>query len=64
MMLAEEKKLTFKNNAPFRSCISTFSKIFIDCPEDLDTVLPMYNLLDCSDNYSLTSVSLWSYYRD
>ena len=24
----------------------------------------MYNLLECSDNYSVTSGSLWNYYRD
>ena len=26
--------------------------------------MPMYNLLEYSDNYSMTSVSLWNYYRD
>ena len=26
--------------------------------------MPMYNLLECSDNYSMTSGSLWNYYRD
>ena len=24
----------------------------------------MYNLLEYSDNYSMTSKSLWNYYRD
>ena len=32
--------------------------------EDLDIVIPMYNLLEYSDNYSMTSGSLWNYYRD
>ena len=32
--------------------------------EDLDIVLPMYNLLEYSDNYSMISRSLWNYYRD
>ena len=58
------KKLIFKNNAPFRSCISKISNIFIDSAEDLDTVMAMYNLLEYSDNYSVTSGSLWNYYRD
>ena len=31
--------------------------------EDLDIVMPMYNLLEYSDNYSMTSESLWNYYR-
>ena len=37
---------------------------FIDNPEDLDIVMLVYNLLEYSDNYSMTSVSLWNYYRD
>ena len=32
--------------------------------EGLDIVMSMYNLLECSDNYSMTSESLWIYYRD
>ena len=30
----------------------------------MDIVMPMYNLIDCSDNYSKTSGSLWQYYKD
>ena len=52
------KKLTFKNNAPFRSCISKINNTFIDSAEDIDIVTPMYNLLEYSDNYSMTSESL------
>ena len=36
----------------------------IDNAEDLDIVMPMYNLLEYSQNYSMTSRSLWKYYRD
>ena len=36
----------------------------IDNVEDLDVVMPMYNLLEYSQNYSITSGSLWNYYRD
>ena len=39
------KKVTFKNNAPFRSCISIMNNIFIDNAEDLDNNIPMYNSL-------------------
>ena len=35
----------------------------IDNAEDLDIVLPMNNLLEYSQNYSMTSGSLWNYYR-
>ena len=58
------KKLIFKNNTPFRSCISIYNNALIDDAEDLCIVMPMYNLLEYSDNYSITSRRLWSYYRD
>ena len=57
------KKLVFKNNAVFRSCISQINT-FVDNTEDFDIVIPMYNLSEYSDNYSMASGSLWSYYRD
>ena len=37
---------------------------FIDHAEDLDIAMPMYNLLEYSDNYSMTPGTLWNYYRD
>ena len=58
------KQLTFKNNSPFKPCISKTSNTLIDNGEDLDIVKPMYNLLEYSDNHSMTSGSLRSYYRD
>ena len=36
----------------------------IDNTEDLDVVIPMYNLLEYSKNYSKTRGSFWNYYRD
>ena len=59
-----DNKLSFKNNAPFRSCISKINNTFLDNPEDLDIVMSMYNLLEYSDSYSMTSGSLRNYYRD
>ena len=58
------KKLTFKNNATFRSCISKINNAFVDNAEDLDIVMPMYIMLENSDNYSMTSGSLWNGYGD
>ena len=29
-----------------------------------DIIMPMYNLLEYSDNYSMTLGSLWNYHRD
>ena len=36
----------------------------IDNAKDIDIVMPMYNLIEYSDNYSKTSGSLWQYYKD
>ena len=58
------KELTFKNNSPFRSCIPKINNTFVDNAGDLDIVISMYNLLEYSGNYSMTSGSLWNYYRD
>ena len=52
------KKLTFKNNAPFRSCIWKITNTFIDSSEGLGIVMPMYNFLEYSDKCSKTSESL------
>ena len=58
------KNLAFKNNAPFINCISKINGVKIDNAEDLDVVMPMYNLLEYSKNYRKTAGSLWNYYRD
>ena len=58
------KAMTFKNNAPFINCISKINGEKIDNVEDLDVVLPMYNLLEYSKSYRKTAGSLWNYYRD
>ena len=58
------KKLAFKNNALFIFCISKINNTLIDNAEDLDFVIPMYNLLEYSQKYSKTTGSLWNYYRD
>ena len=53
------KNLAFKNNAPFINCISKINGVKIDNAEDLDVVMPMYNLLEYSKNYRKTTSSLW-----
>ena len=63
-MQKKDKALTFKNNAPFIKCISKINREKIDIVEDLDVVMPMYNLLEYSKSYRKTAGSLWNYYRD
>ena len=50
--------LAFKNNAPFTNCISKINNVLIDNAEDLDVVMPMYNLLEYSKNYRKATGSL------
>ena len=63
-MQKKDKALTFKNNAPFIKCISKINREKIDIVEDLDVVMPMYNLLEYSKSYRKTAGSFWNYYRD
>ena len=53
------KKLIFKNCAPFTDCISEINNTQIDNAKDIDVVIPMHNLIKNGDNYSKTSGSLW-----
>ena len=61
---AYDKKIAFKNNAPFISCISKINGELIENAEDLDIAMPMYNFLEYSKNYRKTSGSLFNYCRD
>ena len=56
--------MTLTNNAPFISCISKINGELVENAEDLDIVMPMYNLLEYSKTYEKTSGSLFNYYRD
>ena len=60
----QKESVAFKNNAPFINCISKIDGVQIDNAEDLDVVIPMYNLLEYSKNYRKTTGSLRNYYRD
>ena len=60
----KNKAVAFKSNAPFINCISKINGVKTDNAEDLDVVMPMYNLLEYSKNYRKTTGSLWNYYRD
>ena len=53
------KIVVLKNCAPFTKCISKINNTQIDNAKDFDIVMPMYNLIEYSDNYSKTSESLW-----
>ena len=58
------KKLIFKNCAPFTNCISEINNTQVGNAKDIDIVMPMYILIEYSDNYAKTSGSLWQYCKD
>ena len=58
------KKVIFKNCAPFTNCISAVNNTQIDTAKDIDIVMPMYNLIEYSDNYVKATGSLWQYCKD
>ena len=58
------KKVIVKNCAPFTSCITEINNTQVDNAEDIDMLMPLYNLIESSNAYSKTSGSLWKYYRD
>ena len=51
-------RLALKNCAPFTKCNH------VDTAENLDIVMPMYNLIEYSDNYQDSSATLYQYKRD
>ena len=63
-ILRRNRTLILKNNAAFASCMTKINNEFIEDVDDLDIVIPMYNLLEYSKNYRKTIASLYNYYRD
>ena len=53
-----DKKVIFKNCPPFTNCISEINSM------QIDNVMPMYNLIEYSNNYAKTRGSLWQYCKD
>ena len=60
--VAPATQKAFKNCAPFTKCITKIDEKTIDDAENLDLVMPMYNLIEYSSNYSETN--LWFYSKD
>ena len=54
-----DKGLIFKDRVPFTKCISRINNTEIDNTKDIDIVMPTYNLIEYSDNYSEISARLW-----
>ena len=57
-------QVVFKNCAPFKDCRTEINDTFVDYANFINITMPMYNLIEYSDNYSDTSGSLWDSKRD
>ena len=57
-------RLALKNCAPFTKCNLEINDEQVDAAENLDIVMPMYNLIEYSDNYQDSSATLYQYKRD
>ena len=57
-------KVAFKNCTPFKKCITEINETFADEAVHIDIAIPMYNLIEYSDDYSDTSGTLWHIKRD
>ena len=57
-------EVVLKNYALSSKFITNIDAAMTDDAEDLDLILPMYNLIICSSNYSDTAGSLWFYSKD
>ena len=57
-------QVVFKNCAPFKDCRTEINDTFVDYADFINITMPMHNLIECSENYSDTSGSLWQFKRD
>ena len=57
-------QVVFKNCASFEKCRTEINETFIDEATHINITMPMYNLIEYSDNYSSTPGSLWHFRRD
>ena len=57
-------RLALKNCAPFTKCNLEINDEHVDIGENLDITMPMYNLIEYSDNYQDSSATLNQYKRD
>ena len=57
-------RLALKNCAPFTKCSLKINDEHVDTAENLDITMPMYNLIEYSDNYQDSSATLYQYKQD
>ena len=60
----DNRNVAFKSCSPFEKCRTEINETFVDDAQHINIAMPMYNLIEYSDNYSDTSGSLWGFKRD
>ena len=64
MLILDNTRVAFKNCASFTKCITHINDEYVDNADNLDIIMLMYKLIECSDNYSDISGNLWQFKRD
>ena len=62
--VAADTNVAFKNCAPFTRCVTHINDEHVEAAENLDIIMPMYNLIEYFDNYADSSGSLYQFKRD
>ena len=62
--LTEVTQVVFKNCAPFKKCSTEIDGTLVNETDFINITMPIYNLIEYSDNYSDTSGSFWDFKRD
>ena len=62
--VAANTNVAFKNCAPFTRCVTRINDEHVEAAENLDIIMPRYNLIEYSDSYSDSSGSLCQFKRD
>ena len=62
--VAANTNVAFKNYAPFARCVTHINDEHVETAKNLDIIMPMYNLLEYSDNYADSSGNLYQFKRD
>ena len=62
--VAADTNVAFKNFAPFTRCVTHINDEHAETAENMDITMPMYNLIEYSDNYADFSGSLYQFKRD
>ena len=62
--VAANANVAFKNCAPFPRCVTHINDEHVETAQNLDIIMPMYNLIEYSNNYADSSGSLYQFKRD